>query len=284
MIKINGTIIEQGKFPDGTLLVKYDAEEVVFPTTIEWNYENDGELFTLICLKRHLDNYAGAISHIHLILPYLPNARQDRVKKPEDVFTLKYFCETINSLNFDRVSVLDVHSNVSLALLNRVEQIDVMKHIDEAIQDIYFYNGGANASPLVTFFPDEGAMKRYADMVGLPYAFGIKKRDWETGKIQGLDIQNKELIEGKDVLIIDDICSYGGTFYHSAKALKEAGAASVSLYVTHLEESVLKGDLWKAMQGDDPLIKTIYTANPLFEAKDPDLLKIGAVVGRILKV
>lgn len=277
MIKINGTIIEQGKFPDGTLLVKYDAEEVIFPTIIEWNYENDGELFALICLKRHLDNYAGTISHIHLILPYLPNARQDRVKKSEDIFTLKYFCETINSLNFDRVSVLDVHSNVSLALLDRVEQMDIMPHIDNALDQV-------DCGRTCIFYPDEGAMKRYSDRIPYPYAFGIKKRDWETGKIQGLNIQNKELIEGKDILIIDDICSYGGTFYHSAKALKEAGAASVSLYVTHLEENVLKGDLWKAMKGDDPLIKTIYTANPLFEAKDPDLLKIGAVVGRILKV
>ena len=215
-----------------------------------------------------MDNYAGAISHIHLILPYLPNARQDRVKKPEDVFTLKYFCETINSLNFDRVSVLDVHSNVSLALLNRVEQMDVMKHIDEAIQDIYSCNGGANASPLVTFFPDEGAMKRYADTIGLRYAFGIKRRNWETGKIEGLDIQNKEAVVGKDVLIIDDICSYGGTFYHSAKALKEAGAANIYLYVSHLEESVFKGDLWKAIN-EEGLISKIYTANPLFKYEDP---------------
>ena len=276
MIKINGTIIiEPKQFPDGTLLLKFDKEQFDPRSTIsyEWNYESDAELFTLICLRKHLAKYP----YHQLILPYIPNARQDRAKSSEDVFTLKYFCEMINSLNFNEVIVLDVHSNVSLALLDNVVQMDVMEYIDKALDQV-------DCGRTCIFYPDEGAMKRYSDRIPYPYAFGIKKRDWETGKIQGLDIQNKELVEGKDVLIIDDICSYGGTFYHSAKALLEAGAASVSLYVTHLEESVLKGDLWKAMKGDYPLIKTIYTANPLFEAKDPDLLKIGAVVGKILKV
>lgn len=267
MIKINGTInIEPKQFPDGTLLLKFDKEQFDPRSTIsyEWNYESDAELFTLICLRKHLAKYP----YHQLILPYIPNARQDRVKSNEDVFTLKYFCEMINSLNFNEVIVLDAHSNVSLALLDNVVQIDVMDYIDEAIQDIYSHNGGANASPLVTFFPDEGAMKRYADTVGLRYAFGIKRRNWETGKIEGLDIQNKEAVAGKDVLIIDDICSYGGTFYHSAKALKEAGAANIYLYVSHLEESVFKGDLWKAIN-DEGLISKIYTANPLFKYEDP---------------
>jgi ribose-phosphate pyrophosphokinase len=267
MIKLNGTInIEPKQFPDGTLLLKFDKEQFDPRSTIsyEWNYESDAELFTLICLRKHLAKYP----YHQLILPYIPNARQDRVKSNEDVFTLKYFCEMINSLNFNEVIVLDAHSNVSLALLDNVVQIDVMDYIDEAIQDIYSHNGGANASPLVTFFPDEGAMKRYADTVGLRYAFGIKRRNWETGKIEGLDIQNKEAVVGKDVLIIDDICSYGGTFYHSAKALKEAGAANIYLYVSHLEESVFKGDLWKAIN-EEGLISKIYTANPLFKYEDP---------------
>lgn len=261
MIKLNGIVIEQNHFPDNTLFIKPTVKHQLI-NQFEWHYENDAELFTLICLRKHYDGAA------HLTLPYVPHARMDRVKNSEDVFTLKYFCEIINSLDFQKVYVLDAHSNVSLALLNNVKQMDVMEHIDKAIQDIYSCNGGANASPLVTFFPDEGAMKRYADTVGLRYAFGIKRRNWETGKIEGLDIQNKEAVVGKDVLIIDDICSYGGTFYHSAKALKEAGAANIYLYVSHLEESVFKGDLWKAIN-EEGLISKIYTANPLFKYEDP---------------
>jgi ribose-phosphate pyrophosphokinase len=117
---------------------------------------------------------------------------------------------------------------------------------------------GYNAEAL--FFPDEGAMKRYSGNSPLPYAFGLKKRDWETGQILGLELINADAIKGKRVLIVDDICSRGGTFYHSAKALKEAGAASVALYVTHLEETVLLGVL------NPELIDRVYTTPSIFPA------------------
>ena len=86
----------------------------------------------------------------------------------------------------------------------------------------------------------------------------MKKRDWKTGNILGLDIINAEAIKGKNVLIVDDICSRGGTFYHSAKALKEAGAARISLYVTHLEKTVLDGELFTS-----GLIEAIYTTDSI---------------------
>ena len=253
MIKVNGNIIEQNHFPDNTLFLKLDPLVASDPLEIRWEYENDAELFTLICIAKYYNKTKLKV----LTLPYVPHARMDRVKNPEDVFTLKYFCEVINSLQFDRVYVLDVHSNVSLALLNNVYQLEVMQHIDTALDQV-------DCGRTCIFYPDEGAMKRYSGMIPYPYAFGIKRRNWETGVIEGLDIMNKEAIKGKDVLIIDDICSKGGTFYHSAKALKEAGAANIYLYVSHLEETVFEGDLWKSMIGSDPLIKTIYTANPLF--------------------
>ena len=88
----------------------------------------------------------------------------------------------------------------------------------------------------------------------------MKKRDWKTGDILGLDIINPENIVGKDVLIVDDICSRGGTFLHSAKALRAAGAKSVSLYVTHLEDTVTTGEL----ASTDNLIDHIYTTKSIF--------------------
>jgi ribose-phosphate pyrophosphokinase len=101
-------------------------------------------------------------------------------------------------------------------------------------------------------------MKRYSGEFDIPYAFGMKKRDWKTGNILGLDLVNPENIEGKNVLIVDDICSRGGTFYHSAKALKAAGAKSVSLYITHCEKSIAHGDL-PASQ----LIDHVYTTHSI---------------------
>lgn len=257
MIKVNGIEIKQDKFPDGTLLMKFNpaAEEYEnignnAPILVEWLYENDGELFTLICVKGQIDRYFHSRS-IVLEMPYIPHARMDRVKNYDDVFTLKYFCNTINSLNFNRVVVRDAHSNVSLALLNNV--------VDEGIEN-YIHKAIIASKADALFFPDEGAMKRYSDKSEKPYAFGMKKRDWETGKILGLDIINAENIKDKNVLIVDDICSRGGTFFHAAKALKAAGAKSVSLYVTHLERTVILGE----MASTDGLVDHVYTTQSIF--------------------
>ena len=258
MIRVGEITIPWGQnmFPDHSLLIKLDPDKIIAlqnTITIKWLYEGDDELFTLICVKRHIDYHCHGVDVV-LDMPYIPHARMDRVKAKEDVFTLKYFAEIINSLNFKKVFVRDAHSNVSLALINNVYDWGVRGYIEMAVE-----KSGAE----VLFFPDEGAMKRYSEQSPMPYAFGMKKRDWQTGKILGLDIINTENIVGKDVLIVDDICSRGGTFYHSAKALKAAGAKSVSLYVTHLEETVTLGEL----ASSDGLVDHIYTTESIFPAK-----------------
>lgn len=254
MIRVGNVEIKQGQFPDGTLLMKFDPNGDEFDSRgnmlVEWYYENDAELFSLICVKRHLDRiypYSDAV----LYMPYIPHARMDRVKSDEDVFTLKYFCEVINSLGFKVVHVRDAHSNVSLALLDNVVEEPINRFVKQAILQ-------SRADAL--FFPDEGAMKRYSGDFDMPYAFGMKKRDWETGKILGLDIINAENIKDKNVLIVDDICSRGGTFFHAAKALKAAGAKSVSLYVTHCEKTIILGE----MASTDGLVDHVYTTQSIF--------------------
>ena len=112
----------------------------------------------------------------------------------------------------------------------------------------------------VLFFPDEGAMKRYSSKLNLPYTFGIKKRDWETGKILGLQLINGEIVKDRNVLIVDDICSRGGTFYHAANALKEAGAKNIYLYVTHAEHTMIEGDMY-----NQDVIKKIFTTDSIFK-------------------
>ena len=130
--------------------------------------------------------------------------------------------------------------------------------IDAAIGEVIWDIGDENG--VVAFYPDEGAMKRYSDDAQLPYAFGIKKRDWVTGKIEGLEIMNSDVLKDKAVLIIDDICSRGGTFYYSAKAIKEYTDKDIYLYITHCEKTIFEGELFK-----NNLIKKIFVADPLFE-------------------
>ena len=260
MIQLNEHIIGNDRFPDGTLLMKLPFSPKP-SNEIHWHYENDAELFKLICLVKTMrEMYKGV--RIDLFIPYLPNARQDRVKNTEDVFTLKYFCEIINSLEFDTVFVTDVHSNVGLALLDRVREIKPWDYIEKTIHKIYD-NYLPDDDTLMLFYPDEGAMKRYSNALNLPFAFGVKRRNWETGVIEGLDLMGEvDMIAGRNVLIIDDICSKGGTFYHSAKRLKEAGAENIYLYVTHCENTIYEGELLK----EDSLIKHIFTTNSLLTA------------------
>lgn len=252
MIKYNNKVVDINHFPDGTLLIKEKAKSS--KASISWYFENNEEMVALYYLVKHLKN--KGVDEIRLILPYIPNARQDRVKEEKDVFTLKYFAEFINSLNFKEVEVLDPHSHVSEALIDRIVIKTPQKYVDKALKSI--------GKDVILFFPDEGAMKRYSSMFDLPYVFGIKKRDWKTGEIQGLDVSGQtDLLKGKDVLIIDDICSRGGTFYKSAQELKKLGVKDIYLYVSHLENTIFKGELIET-----DLVKRIYTTNSIFTLED----------------
>lgn len=257
MIKYNERPVNISHFPDGTLLMKelVDGNEA----TITWLYENNEELLAVYFLTKHLQS--KGVKDISLKLPYIPNARQDRVKKDEDVFTLKYFSQIINSLGFKKVTVLDPHSYVSEALIDNVVIESPKPFVFRAIKKISEANKTAeNNDGILMFYPDEGAMKRYSGMFDRPYTFGIKKRDWATGDILGLEVSGqKELVKGSTILIVDDICSRGGTFYHSAKALKELGADKIYLYISHCENTILEGEIIKS-----DLIERVYTTNSIF--------------------
>ncbi len=253
MIKINGEPIQIGQFPDGTMLTKIEVPKTEI-THMEWFFEEEKETVALWYLVSHLR--ANGCEKIELYMPYIPNARQDRVKEEKDIFTLKYFANLINSLNFHRVTVLDPHSSVSEALFDRI-CVQRPKHLIETV--IKKIEEEEGSKPFL-FYPDEGAGKRYSSMIKLPYVFGIKKRDWETGQIQGLDISGDvQSIVQRDVLIVDDICSKGGTFIFSAKKLKELGVKHIYLYITHCENTILEGEVLT-----EGLFQRVYTTNSIF--------------------
>ena len=253
MIWVNGKEIAQEHFSAGELKIK------LWPSNksridLVWHYENDAELFTVACIREYY-----ATKDCILYLPYLPSARMDRVKNPEDVFTLKTFAHFINALNFSTVYVWDAHSNVGPALIDRCVDVSAQNYIEEAIKEL-----GYAKNSLCLFFPDEGAQKRYGTMFpDYPQAFGIKKRNWETQRIEGYMIVGEENIKNKYVLIIDDICSYGNTFVKAAEAIKAAGAVDISLYITHCEDAISKGDIFKK-----DIFENVFTTNSLIRSEE----------------
>lgn len=230
MITVNDIKITQDKFGDGTLKC------AAFPltglradgNTIKWLYDGDEELFTLYCIARDIQNKLPG-SPMHLIMPYIPHARQDRDVSGR-LFTLKYFAEIINSLDFRTVAVFDPHSDVSPAVIDRMWEMCMPDPISSSGADAIMY-------------PDAGAAKKYGRGYPLPAIIGNKHRNAE-GRIDSYELLN--FTEGaKKVIIRDDICSYGGTFVAAAKALRARDVEYITLFVSHCENNILKGDVFK---------------------------------------
>lgn len=253
MISVNNQKLVPNKFPDGTL--RLNITPVGENVDLVWLFENNEELITLYFAVKHLREH-GAI-HLNLYMPYIPNARMDRVKNEDEVFTLKYFADFINSLQFDRVTVRDPHSAISLQSIQHIECEDIRPGIIKLCDSLLTQKD-------VVFFPDAGSCKRYQGYINKPFIYGVKDRDWKTGKILGLHVEGNIPQAHFNVLIIDDISSYGGTFYHSAKKLKELGADKIWLYVTHCENSILAGDLINS-----GLLEKIYTTRSIFTEQHP---------------
>lgn len=276
MIKINGYPAQISYFPDGTFLIKENVYEWAeeFKTRsvcFEWYFENNAELLALQFLAWHFQDH-GMITRLYM--PYIPNARMDRVKKPEDVFTLKYFARIINSIGFEKVRVVDPHSAVSEALIDRLEIVDASKYI-QTVLEVLSHEPGI----LQIVFPDGGAEKRYAGFIPaeIPKSYGMKVRDWSTGFILGLELHGASVVEADKVLIIDDICSYGGSAYYTAKHIKDMNPeAKVYFYVTHCENSVLEGKFGEKEVPllDTGLIEALYTTGDILTKEHEKIILV----------
>lgn len=261
---------EINSFPDGSPRIKVSVGDIAFsntPVKIRWKYEGEIEVVYLFYITSHLKEHG--IKTINLYMPYISNARMDRVEDDDTVFTLKYFSKLINFTDFNSVTVCDPHSNVSTALLDKVKIVTGESRIDENLRKINnFIVDDAVSKDLINpdtidmlFFPDEGAMKRYSKSCSMPFAYGIKDRNWDTGEIKDYKVQG-DIPEGSNILIIDDICSYGGTFYYAAKKLKEECKANkIYLFITHCENSVLKGKL-----PETDYVERVFTTESIYNS------------------
>ena len=264
MIKVDREEVQFKSFNDGTLRLRFVPYSLVGGCTITWLYDSDEEMADLYFLVNHLrDNYK--ISYLILEMWYVPHARMDRIKENDECFTLKHFCKFINSLNFNKVKIYDPHSNVTPALLERVEVYRPTLEIN-GLLDTY-----KNAT---LFFTDEGGTKRYKDIIGDNYfAFGVKDREWSTQDINSLQVMGaKHMIAGHDILLCDDIISRGSTIYLASTQLKELGANNIYVYVSHCENTVLRTTETAVGLLDIPdLITKMYTTNSIFRGEHPKI-------------
>lgn len=163
-----------------------------------------------------------------LIIPYFPSARQDRVMVKGEPLSVKVYADIINSLKFKKVVVFDAHSEVTPAVLNNCELITNHKFVEKVIQKI--------GSEILLISPDGGALKKIYKVSeflgGVEVVECSKSRDVKTGKLTGFKVYADDL-QGKDCLIVDDICDGGGTFIGLAQELKNKNASKLYLAVSH---------------------------------------------------
>lgn len=198
---------------------------------------------------------------IHLNLPYLPYARQDRLCDSGEAMSLKVFASLINSQRYKSVQIMDCHSDVGTALINNVAHIEqpTVMEMCSILKEKLLNKEYVLASP------DAGAMKKIHKVnkhfAGGPVVCASKERDASTGQILGVSISHKDLVSitNKNVLIVDDICDGGRTFIELAKLLKPL-ANCVDLYVTH-------GIFSKGVEVFDGLIDNVYTTNSIRDLK-----------------
>ena len=250
MISINGYPIGTNCYPNNERILEIP---VMLPFaekfTIDFKYTTDIDISILMMAKRYIDDKFNN-PEVTLIIKYVPYSRMDRNIKGY-MFSLKYFCKIINDLNFYKVMVLDAHSNVTTALLDRCVELDVNQYIYKVLNNVHVD---------YIFYPDAGSMTRYSKTLktGQSYFYGNKKRDLTNGQIISYELVDCPDIQGKDILIIDDLCAKGFTFYNAGQKLKEKGANNIYLYVSHCEDSIYKGELIKS-----GLMDKVFTTNSI---------------------
>lgn len=199
------------------------CEGINICSRMEWS-----DLQKIICATKALRNLG--VCSINLVVPYFLGARSDRqFVKGSTNYLKDIICPILNSLQFQSVVVLDPHSPI------------LQNYIRNLVTDNIFYSefiqyvlGTFKGLPILVS-PDVGAVERIKNLsayYNLDYVLCSKIRDPLTGKILQTTVPT-ESFNGKDLLIVDDICDGGATFIELAKAFKERNAGKLYLAVTH---------------------------------------------------
>ena len=224
-IPLGGAKID--RFPDGEKIIKLEDDVrgrdcFVLGSTCAPVDENLMELLIYVdCLRR------ASARRITLVIPYFGYARQDRKDEGRVPITAKLVANMITVAGADRVISIDLHA----AQLQGFFDIPVDHLAGELILSHYFRN--KKIENLTVVSPDVGNMKtaaKYAAHLGGELAIVHKKR------FSGSVAEAQELIgdvEGRNVIMCDDIIATAGTICSAAKMVKSRGAEKIYVGATH---------------------------------------------------
>ncbi len=223
--KLMGTKLgeaEVGTFSDGEIFVSlYEtvrgSDVFVVQSTCTPVNNNLMELLIMIdALKR------ASAGRITAVIPYYGYARQDRKAKARDPITAKLVANMLTAAGADRVLTMDLHASQIQGFFD----IPVDNLLGNPIFTQYFhqrYEGHEDETIVVS--PDVGSVARaraFAQKLNMPLAI-VDKRRQKANSSEVMNIIGE--VEGKHVILLDDMVDTGGSLCHAAKALVEIGHA-----------------------------------------------------------
>lgn len=229
------------RFSDGEISVQI-AESVrgrdVFIVQSTGAPSNDNLMELLImtdALRR------SSASSITAVVPYYGYARQDRKAAPRVPITARLVADLYEKAGIDRVVTIDLHAGQIQGFFNIP--------VDNLYGSIVFkeYVQSKNLPNPIVASPDIGGVARaryFAQQLGLEMVIVDKRRE-KANESEVMNIIGN--VEGKDVIIVDDMVDTAGTMVKAAAALKAQGATSVMAIATH---GVLSGKAYSNLDND----------------------------------
>ncbi|HEX7714813.1 MAG TPA: ribose-phosphate pyrophosphokinase [Bacillota bacterium] len=247
------------------------------------NYNCRFKMFGLECpmspddhfqdIKRVIAAIGGRARRITVIMPLLYGGRQHRRQSRESL-DCAVALQDLERLKVDNIFTFDAHdSRVQNAIPltgfnNLLPSYQILKTLLEKEQDVVI-----DKSQMLIISPDEGGMSRsifYANVLGLNVGLFYKRRDY-TRVVNGKNpiIQHEflgEEVEGKDVLIVDDMIASGESILDIAKELKRRKARRIFFAVTF---ALFTEGLQEFREGyQQGLLNRVYATNLTFQKED----------------
>lgn len=218
-----------------------------------WTYETDASIFELLLF----DEVMAKLEHRYkLVIGYMPYSRMDRVHEANTAFSLKVIVQLLSEQTsaLEEVFVLDPHSPETLAKFKEFGM--KVQEIDYSLADEVMEFANVNLDETWIVFPDKGAANRY-DSYKYPNVVTCEKtRNFATGVIESVKAEITKLnrtsvtkgmypkATKQNLIVIDDLCSYGGTFVKTLEAIQNNHQINFDkawLVVTHAEKAMEAG-------------------------------------------
>ena len=262
--------VEHKIFPDGESYVRIPQQlsnkEVLLVQSLY--PPQDKHVIELLLILETLSDMK--VSKITVTIPYLAYARQNRRFKEGEAVSIKTILNLIKKSGASSLIVVEPHHYEELEYFDgEVKIADPIPELARATKNIV-------SSPFV-LAPDKGALeraKRLAEELNCEFSYIEKERDLDTGEVRIKNLPDLKL-DGKDVILVDDIISTGGTMVQASKIAYSKGAKKVIAVAVH---GLLINDAYDKLISAG--IKDIIVTNTIPQNKNVIVVDVAESIAR----